>query len=412
METPAEPWACPACTYRHADAEAGFLQCAMCGGTKTAEAPAPERAPAVTPAPAPAPTPSSGAAPPRKRDRDDPSSNEPPAKKKKINPFETMMAQERPVNSYLEDPASFKSGGVTGLPDVRAHTVPPVKGLVVLHDFVTADEERDLVRAVEPVLEGGNHISGAGRVHRHLGYGTENQGGYPCVMNRRAEKVWAGTPRAGTYEKVPIKGPDPPAEAPPPIPEWARPLARSIKDLGLPAFLPTRLDCLRYTPPDGQIGAHSDDPWSGPTVCLLTLAAETVMTFELKDSERKLARYRNLAPVRVRLPPRSLLVFTGDARWKFNHSIKPADIKYGATGQRILLTFRATTMPDEWSKWRCQPDGSCTAASPCALCKPPWLWFCVMCALLKRVFAVFAAALQRACGNLTVLPFSIIPLLI
>ena len=46
-------------------------------------------------------------APPRKRDRDDPSSNEPPAKKKKINPFKRMMGQERPVNSYLEDPSSF-----------------------------------------------------------------------------------------------------------------------------------------------------------------------------------------------------------------------------------------------------------------------------------------------------------------
>ena len=398
MEVPAEPWACAACTYRHEGAEAAYLQCALCGGTET-ESAAPAQAPVVTPAPAPAPTPpgSSGAAspriiggngdaaaplelassddaapaPPRKREREEASNEQPPPKK--INPFTTMMARERPVNSYLDDPASFKSGGVTGLPDrVRAHTVPPVKGLVVFHDFVTADEESDLVRAVEPVFEGGNHISGAGRVHRHAGFGTENQGGYPCVMNRRAEKVWAGTPRAGTYDKVPIKGPDPPAEAPPPIPEWARLLARRVNDLGLPAFLPTRLDCLRYTPPDGQIGAHSDDPWSGPTVCLLTLAAETVMTFELKESE-KLARYRNLAPVRVRLPPRSLLVFTGDARWKFNHSIKPADIKYGAAGQRISLTFRATTMPDEWSKWRCQPDGSCTAASPCALCKPPWL---------------------------------------
>ena len=369
----------------------------MCDRTKTAEAAAPAQAPAVTPAPAPAPTPagSGGAASPRiiggsgdaaaplelassddeaaprKREREEASNERPPPKK--INPFKTMMARARPVSSYLDDPSSFKSGGVTGLPDrVRAHAVPPVKGLVVFHDFVTADEERDLVRAVEPLLLGGSHISSAGRVHWHAGFGTENQGGYPCVMNRRAEKVWAGTPRAGTYEKVPIKGPDPPAEAPPPIPDWARPLARRIKDLGLPAFLPTRLDCLRYTPPDGQIGAHSDDPWSGPTVCLLTLAAETVMTFELKESE-KLARYRNLAPLRVRLPPRSLLIFTGDARWKFNHSIKPADIKYGAAGQRISLTFRATTMPDEWSKWRCQPDGSCTASRPCALCKPPWL---------------------------------------
>ena len=43
METPAcaEPWTCPACTYRHDDDEAAFLSCAMCGGTKTAEAAAP-----------------------------------------------------------------------------------------------------------------------------------------------------------------------------------------------------------------------------------------------------------------------------------------------------------------------------------------------------------------------------------
>ena len=69
----------------------------------------------ATPAQAPTPAGSSGAAPPRKRDRDDSSSHEqPPAKK--INPFKRMMGQERPVNSYLEDPASFKSGGVVGLP--------------------------------------------------------------------------------------------------------------------------------------------------------------------------------------------------------------------------------------------------------------------------------------------------------
>ena len=34
MEVPAQPWACPACTYRHVGAEAGFLQCAACGGRK------------------------------------------------------------------------------------------------------------------------------------------------------------------------------------------------------------------------------------------------------------------------------------------------------------------------------------------------------------------------------------------
>ena len=36
----AAAWACPACTYRHEGAEAGFLQCAACGGRKpTATAP-------------------------------------------------------------------------------------------------------------------------------------------------------------------------------------------------------------------------------------------------------------------------------------------------------------------------------------------------------------------------------------
>ena len=53
MAEVAAPWACPACTYRHEGAEAGFLQCAMCGGSK----------PTTETAPAPAPRPS----PPKKR---------------------------------------------------------------------------------------------------------------------------------------------------------------------------------------------------------------------------------------------------------------------------------------------------------------------------------------------------------
>ena len=34
----APPWTCPACTYRHTGAEAGFLQCATCGNNKPTEA--------------------------------------------------------------------------------------------------------------------------------------------------------------------------------------------------------------------------------------------------------------------------------------------------------------------------------------------------------------------------------------
>ena len=37
--TPAEPWTCANCTYHHADREATFLQCAMCGGTEKSAGP-------------------------------------------------------------------------------------------------------------------------------------------------------------------------------------------------------------------------------------------------------------------------------------------------------------------------------------------------------------------------------------
>ena len=41
MAEAAAPWTCPACTYRHDGAEAGFLQCSMCGGSRDPAAPPP-----------------------------------------------------------------------------------------------------------------------------------------------------------------------------------------------------------------------------------------------------------------------------------------------------------------------------------------------------------------------------------
>ena len=34
IDVDAEPWTCSKCTYHHAEAEAGFLACAMCGAQK------------------------------------------------------------------------------------------------------------------------------------------------------------------------------------------------------------------------------------------------------------------------------------------------------------------------------------------------------------------------------------------
>ena len=405
METPAcaEPWACPACTYRHTGPEAGFLQCAMCGGTKTAEAAAPAQAPAVTPAPAPAPTPagSSGAAsprviggsgdaaaplelassddeaapaPPRKREREEASTERPPPKR---NAFAILKREPMAEKRYTvgEFGTRIRSRGSELPAGVRVRTFP-VDGLFLLEDMLTADDEGNAHRFVEPLLRAGNHVDSRDQP-AHRAFGPGNRGGLPCKMNRRAQAAWRGTEFADTHKLVPLTGPSPPAEAPPPIPDGPlRDLARRVQALRAPgeqgkALVPQTLDLLLYEP-GGQIGPHSDDPWSGPTVCIFSLCSDATMTFTWKGKAKE-GKYRGLEPVRVRLPRRSLLVFTGDARTHFNHSIEAGDIGYSELGHRISITFRATTMPDEWSKWRCQPDGSCTAARPCALCKPPWL---------------------------------------
>ena len=175
MEAPAEPWACPACTYRHEGAEAAFLSCAMCDRTKTAEAAAPAQAPAVTPAPAPAPTPpgSSGAASPRiiggsgdaaaplelassddeagprKREREEASNERPPPKR---NAFALLKREPMSEKRYTvgEFGTRIRSRGSDLPAGVRVRTFP-VDGLFLLENILTADDESNARRFVEPL---------------------------------------------------------------------------------------------------------------------------------------------------------------------------------------------------------------------------------------------------------------------
>jgi len=334
----------------------------MCGGSKATES--------AAPAPAPAPAPRTA---PKKR----PSSNEQPPPKKR-NAFDLLKRESMSRQQYTlgEFRARILSRG-SGLPaGVRVRTFV-VDGLFLLEDMLTPSEATNLRLFVEPLLRAGNHIDSGPGVHSHVHFGARNQGGYPCALNRRASRAWAGTEFEDTHRPVPNTGPEPPATAPPPIP--ARPLralTRQVSALRVPgekgkALVPQASDALLYEP-GGQIGPHADDPYSGPTVCLYTLGSPATMTFTWKGKAKK-GRYGDLDPVRVHLPRRSLLVFTDDARHYFDHSIDAADIAYSELGHRISITFRATTMPDEWSKWRCQPGGSCSVANPCALCNPPLL---------------------------------------
>lgn len=74
-----------------------------------------------------------------------------------------------------------------------------------------------------------------------------------------------------------------------------------------------------------SIGKHLDKKMFGNLVCSLSLLESTVMQFDYEDSHLDLV-----------LPPRSVLLIMGDARWKWTHGIK-----YHKGDRRVSITFRS-----------------------------------------------------------------------
>ena len=110
-------WACPACTYHHEGAEASFLQCAMCGGSKAT----------TETAPAPAPRPS----PPKKR----PS----PSPKK---PAERSAHPRAPDRYLLERAGRVLHAGTTdGFPNL---TKPELRALAATARALAASAEAEI----------------------------------------------------------------------------------------------------------------------------------------------------------------------------------------------------------------------------------------------------------------------------
>lgn len=120
-----------------------------------------------------------------------------------------------------------------------------------------------------------------------------------------------------------------------PMPEWLRGLAAN---LGLPETQQVIVN--EYTPGQG-ISAHIDSTSVfGPQVASLSLGSPVIMSFYTHavgggDGER----------VDVWLPRRSLVILTGDARYRWTHAIaaRQSDVVNGerqSRGTRVSLTFR------------------------------------------------------------------------
>jgi len=124
------------------------------------------------------------------------------------------------------------------------------------------------------------------------------------------------------------------------LPPWATPLARRLRQDGFVPSIPNQLVANDYQPGAG-IFDHIDQAVFGNVVVSVSLGSTCVMRFTQSDADGS----RD-----VLLEPRSVLVLSGEARWRWKHSI-PSCVSDRWDGQeyvrsrRVSLTFRV--IPDK-----------------------------------------------------------------
>ncbi|HEX2111690.1 MAG TPA: alpha-ketoglutarate-dependent dioxygenase AlkB [Gaiellaceae bacterium] len=181
------------------------------------------------------------------------------------------------------------------------------EGLVYRPDFVTEDEERDLLARMEAIdfREVVMHGQPAKRTVRHYGldYGYES---------------WSLSP----------------ADPLPPELTWVRDRCAELADVEPDELAQVLVS--RY-PPGAGIGWHRDAPMFGAAIVGVSLAAPCRMRFQRTagDVRRVFA---------LELEPRSAYVLAGQARSAWQHSI-PA-----TKALRYSLTFRTLRNPERWRR--------------------------------------------------------------
>lgn len=120
------------------------------------------------------------------------------------------------------------------------------------------------------------------------------------------------------------------------LPDWSLSIAQKLYDDGYMPELPDQLIVNEYEPGQG-IASHIDcQPCFKDTVISLSLGSACTMNFVNVNTREKVELY---------LEPKSLVVLTDDARYKWTHGItgKKSDVFKGVKtyrDTRISLTFR------------------------------------------------------------------------
>ena len=180
---------------------------------------------------------------------------------------------------------------------------PSIPGLRCIPKYITQQEEAELIDAIDAQP----WITELKRRVQHYGY----------RYDYKARNVAPGS----------LLGP---------LPEWLSPYANQLRADGFFPALPDQVIINEYEPGQG-IAPHIDCvPCFTDTIVSLSLDSSCVMEFTHVATRVKIP---------IVLEPRSLVVLSGDARYRWRHAIphRKTDRHHGAIfprSRRLSLTFR------------------------------------------------------------------------
>jgi alkylated DNA repair dioxygenase AlkB len=184
---------------------------------------------------------------------------------------------------------------------LHSHEVP---GFTLQPDYITPEEERDLLAHVD---QGPWETDWRRRIQQY-GLGYSDSGGKPTWIRD--------------------------------LPDWLLPLAeRAARDAQFERF-PENCVINEYIPSLG-IGPHRDYPAFGPTIACVSLGSDVILDLTKADRSKRVA---------IHVPARSLWIITGEARTKWLHSIaaRLSDVIAGERrkrARRVSITFRTAKNP-------------------------------------------------------------------
>ena len=213
---------------------------------------------------------------------------------------------------------------------------PDFEGVHLLPDFVSGEESRRLLRAIESVPFA---LAQSGKQKQHYGArvnfnkrrvnvaALEGLPSYaPWLESRLRRRLAAGSAKGLAQARI-----------------------RSLEG-AIARFRTTDVFVLRYRSGDqSNLDFHVDDTFAyGEAILDLSLETDSVLTF-LRDRR---ASGRAWECVRVPIPARSMLVLYGPARFEWEHAV----LAYDVHGQRTSITAR--TLGDALRE---SPEGRCVA---------------------------------------------------